>query len=448
MDIHELEPDFSARDCAHLVARRADRAIYAGAQEYVGLPEGVSHWELLTLAEDLGPAIGLSPVCLRYLSRCLRYTQPQDWEHGQEPIVFLSVNALAEVLNVSARQVQNIEAALHKAGVLLWRSSGNHRRFGRRNRQGYIEYGYGVSFAPMTQLYSKWLALREAKRQDALDRKQEGRRISSLRRCISQAMQDAVTAQCDLPETLCAQLHEAMKRVGGRALLGWDLHALRSARRQLELLLEQAQACLCKKPPKPADNAPEISDRAEENFRQYNTQNTSSNNSVICKHAENMRPASNEADLKISKSANADNGSRKKEPDREFLTEQALSTSGIEHVTLDQVQTIITEEFRFHWQTNDSQMTWQSLGFAAQSYAGYLGINQSAWQAACGVIGANAAALAVIIADRRMRDPDNPVRSAGGFLRALIAKAPTGELHLHKSVFGLMAKVVQEGAKT
>ena len=67
-----------------------------------------------------------------------------------------------------------------------------------------------------------------------------------------------------------------------------------------------------------------------------------------------------------------------------------------------------------------------------------LGISRSAWHSACQVMGSFGAALAVIIVQAGSLRDEERVRSPGGHLRGMTRRAEGGQLHLHRSIFGLL----------
>lgn len=77
---------------------------------------------------------------------------------------------------------------------------------------------------------------------------------------------------------------------------------------------------------------------------------------------------------------------------------------------------------------------------AAYDLTGALGISHALWAEACAVLGDQAAAVCVVLVDHAMHREDNPVRKPGGYFRAMLRKAERGELHLHKSVFGILKR--------
>ncbi len=77
---------------------------------------------------------------------------------------------------------------------------------------------------------------------------------------------------------------------------------------------------------------------------------------------------------------------------------------------------------------------------AAYGLTAYLGISHSLWAEACAVLGQQAAAVCVVLIDQAMHREDNPVRKPNGYFRSMLRKAERGELHLHKSVFGILKR--------
>jgi replication initiation protein RepC len=50
------------------------------------------------------------------------------------------------------------------------------------------------------------------------------------------------------------------------------------------------------------------------------------------------------------------------------------------------------------------------------------------------------AAVCVVLIDQAIHRQDNPVRKRNGYFRSMLRKAERGELHLHKSVFGILKR--------
>lgn len=134
--------------------------------------------------KKIGSGAGFSPRGIQLLDYYLAYTTDQDWSFGNRPIVYQSVAKTALDLGVTERQIQKLERQLFDLGALSWRDSGNHRRFGQRDKKtGKLLYGYGVDLTPLAylkdelenQLHEKQLhdqAWLETKRQISWHRRQ------------------------------------------------------------------------------------------------------------------------------------------------------------------------------------------------------------------------------------------------------------------------------------
>jgi len=83
---------------------------------------------------------------------------------------------------------------------------------------------------------------------------------------------------------------------------------------------------------------------------------------------------------------------------------------------------------------------WSDIEKAVVMRLAELGINPSAYQAAQDQMGWLEALLSVVIIDRNTNHPTNPIRSAGGTLRAFTGRAAKGELNLERSLFGIWGR--------
>ncbi|MGH0004779.1 replication initiation protein RepC [Pseudovibrio ascidiaceicola] len=205
------------------------------------------------------------------------------------------------------------------------------------------------------------------------------------------------------------------------------------------------------------------SDRSEIQFRHINTNNTKQTLSNE-RSSERALPVGN--DFKKDLTANAEKALEKVERERAAPARQhpsahedrsnspplpgleppsaqaVLLRSGIEHITLKQVLACASPMLRdmIRNASKSGGADWDSVIQAATLAAGYLGISKPAWQEACSKLGSSAAATLIVIAERRSTDPNTSINSYGGFVRGCLAKAQAGDLHLQKSVFGLLSK--------
>ena len=68
-----------------------------------------------------------------------------------------------------------------------------------------------------------------------------------------------------------------------------------------------------------------------------------------------------------------------------------------------------------------------------------IGITDEAWHVATRILGHAVAAVAVaLICDKY---EGGEIRSPGGYLRGIVERARSGELHLDRSIFGRLSKI-------
>jgi replication initiation protein RepC len=126
-------------------------------------------------------------------------------------------------------------------------------------------------------------------------------------------------------------------------------------------------------------------------------------------------------------------------------------SNGLEHLTWKQIMLAASDRFMDRLVCRTAAMQRPVLASdcvkAAYDLTAYLGISHSLWAEACAVLGDQAAAVCVVLIDQAMQRPDNPVRKPNGYFRSMIHKAERGELHLHKSVFGILKRGRGPGAE-
>lgn len=119
----------------------------------------------LTLVKRLGRSAGYSPQMANLLDYYLSYTQPQDWQKDNKPIVFQSLCRTAYDFSLSIRQIQRIEAALAEKGLIKWYDSPNNKRYGHRDKNGNLIKAYGVDLKPLLEKLPELERLADEKKQ-------------------------------------------------------------------------------------------------------------------------------------------------------------------------------------------------------------------------------------------------------------------------------------------
>jgi hypothetical protein len=124
--------------------------------DFTGLEADTKRYGLLALIKRGRKVMGFTQGMIELLDYYMAFTRDIDWEEGARPIVYQSIAKTSLDLGISERHIQRLEQQLFKAGAITWNDSGNHRRYGQRDRQsGAILYAYGVDLTPLAYLKPK-----------------------------------------------------------------------------------------------------------------------------------------------------------------------------------------------------------------------------------------------------------------------------------------------------
>lgn len=105
-----------------------------------------------------------------------------------------------------------------------------------------------------------------------------------------------------------------------------------------------------------------------------------------------------------------------------------------------QLFNLASRDFQTALRMRTSRITTEAVIEAAHDMLAPLGINYSAWRAACGVMGRHGAALCVLVLDANRDHPQSPVRNPGGALRGMLRAHRGGKLNIVGSVIGLQRR--------
>src|SRR5512147_3201178 len=92
--------------------------VQAIAEDFQGLPEGVSKGQALAAFKQAARPLGLSPRLRDAIDVLFAFSAPQDWQPGARPIVWPSNRKLEATLGLARRQVQNVLNALIRANLM------------------------------------------------------------------------------------------------------------------------------------------------------------------------------------------------------------------------------------------------------------------------------------------------------------------------------------------
>jgi replication initiation protein RepC len=123
-----------------------------------------SKWQLLSVIEDIREPLGLKGTSIALLRAMLSFIRSDmvTSKRVEDHMCFASNAALARRAHVSVQTVERHVAKLVKLGLLARRSSGNGKRWARRDRQGQIVYATGLSLMPLVERHAEFLGIASA----------------------------------------------------------------------------------------------------------------------------------------------------------------------------------------------------------------------------------------------------------------------------------------------
>jgi replication initiation protein RepC len=416
------------------------RASIEMAEAFQGLPAEVERYDLLTLVKRAGRQAGFTSGMIELLDYYMAFTRECDWEKGARPVIFQSLARTALDFGVSERQIQKLEQGLFRAGAITWNDSGNHRRYGQRDpKSGRITYAFGVDLTPLA--YLKATLEQKLEEKEARDEAwlAEKRKISWYRAQIRALIGEGGSAEADtiyqgiaMPirtymsldalKSLCAEhkaCHESLKEA-------LQKHSLRqepaSMSEEMTLVDEQQYVSIYSTNQEPSDKS-DPCNPADHAFRESVT-----------------RPSRVHPQHRSRGTTPGRAGGANQQPPAQGRDEKLPVASGLDHVSWKQVLNAASDRFRAHIPVHNRPLDWKDVVDAAYALLPELGISKSAWVEACTVLGTTGAALCVLITDHAAWREKDGVRNPGGYLRSMTRKAQRGELHLHRSIFGILSK--------
>ncbi|MFH1157935.1 MAG: plasmid replication protein RepC [Pseudomonadota bacterium] len=408
------------------------------SEEFKGLPQGVTRFDLLKLVKHAGREIGFTDRMIQLLEYYLLFTKDQDWKEGARPVMYQSQYKTALHFGVSERQIQKIEGSLFNVGALTWNDSGNYRRFGvRAEDTGEILYAYGVDLSPLAFLYPVLQKKLHEKELHDTTWMEQKRRISWYRARIRTTL-----AEYAVHDALQAQIRAASDQYDAIAVpirAYMPLETLLDLCRQHESLYEQVLDTL--EGASPVEDTCGLSQESSSMDVQkgVHTQTTNKNlsdKSDSCSPQDTGFRGSVVRPSVITGTAGA--GGKAVKPEIPEVSEKLANISWKQ--VLNAASPRFQEQLHRSYGNRPRALNWSDIIDAAYAVRIELGISKAAWADACQTLGQGGAAICVMVIDQKALDPADPIRNPGGYLRGMVKKAREGKLNLHGSVFGLLKR--------
>lgn len=391
----------------------------------------VTRGQLIGLAQSL-PCLGLINGTEAHLLVALINTAPaESYDKGGRPIVFKSNAALAFEIGRSEGRVSRMLSRLFDAGVITMQDSANYKRYPVRNADGSIADACGID---LRVLIARFAELDGRVRQAKAEKNALNAKLRRYRGAVRN-LRYALASVEDLPARLRAKIEKRFARV--LDAVGIATKASSAVLRRATGLIEWIVEGVMQLP-----HGAQLSDRDEDS---------------TCPNAENdmhkliTNPYSLEDSRVGMRSASAEQLSS---PTTGFASKRAFEKSlGRNSSQVNQphhppqalvaLQDLLRAIPALTTYGMSLPGTWAELARLAPQICRMAGISEDARRRAVDQMGEQAAAIAIVITLQKF--DERQVKSPGGYLRAMTARAAAGELHLARSVFGLVARHGMEG---
>lgn len=378
----------------HLIAARL-------AEQAPGLPAGIKHPnQLLAAMRRAAPYLGHTRL-LPLMEALFRWTQPQDWGPGSEPIVWPSNDELAVALDCSERHVSRLIAAAIEARLILAKDGTDRKRRGFR-KDGQIVWAWGLNLRPMAARHSDFVRAAEegehARKLCRVLRRQAGVARQFLTQLLALGQElgfDPSFLQQHVAEA--ARLSAMIRRGEEPAKLAALVTSLQTlaaeARNDLEAAVEHA----------------DMSGSADIQVRPIlptSTLKEPKGSTVVAQEA-GAPPSGPPLTAKVEAGS------------------VAISPAELLHLAPRLEQNVST-----------SRPSWNDISDAAAVLAQQLGIPGRLYGEACLALGRGPAAIAIALISTRSPEHFHTA-GPGGYLRGMLRRASEGKLFLDRSLHGL-----------
>lgn len=414
---------------------------HALAGERLSVPKSIA----TGAAKKVAAAIGLKSQDLQLLDTFSAFTQPQDWEEGRRPIVWVSNNLLLEQTGFSLSTLRRHVRRLTELGLIWIKDSPNGKRYGCRNEDGVIVEAYGFDLSP--------LASRAAEFQELYTHIKEEREFCAALRNTVTVSRRVIRAKIDkalesglrgpwreLEEDFAVLLQALPKRTTTPNKLMDIVDWFKAFKDRVEQAFEDAF------------------DWPEESDAKTSDTDTKDHSNIIS-FSNNMTPrgAFNDTHILTTKQPDPVNSNTFEDKDV-ARSDQELSVTA---------QADGSQEADINWSTHTHERgseidipmlmvacphfaetarnleggyirNWNDMHRAAGKIRGMAGISEDAWNVAQQTLGPPIAAAAIALVFDKYNTGE--VKSPGGYLRGIVQKARAGELHLDRTFQGRLSE--------
>ncbi|WP_420337006.1 plasmid replication protein RepC [Roseibium sp.] len=379
--------------------------------------------EALRIAKLAAAAMGLKSSKIALIDQLFACSKKSDWEaRATPPIVWPSNARLAQRMGIGISTMKHHLNGLVKAGLVAYSDGPTYQRRGRRDKEGNIVEAAGIDLSPITVRFTELSEMVAAAEYEARECKRLSYRRTVLRKEIQSLILSAKERHLEGPwDHAQARLDSIRERRAN------GLDELQEQVVDLEALQD------------------EMEDIYDEMIQDINFNTTVSKFRPLQTTADsyNLESSNTNGDALTRDNINSQTAFGKmafeKKPKGEARAVQPqTSPSGepgddLEFLSLQLVRDTCPTLTNFDPHIfND----WHTLRDSGHDLCVSSGINPQVWQEALEYLGRDIAiaALAVTIQKTDLGLVDKP----GAYMRALVRKGVTGDLHISRSLYGML----------
>ncbi len=406
---------------------------HAQAGERAAVPKT----QAFVAVKRVGAHIGFKAGDMLLLDTLGAFTQAQDWEEGQRPIVWASNSYLMEQTGFSLSALKRHARRLAEIGVIAFKDSPNGKRWGHRDAEGRIIEAYGFDLSPLSaraeefeQLYAELQAERELCQRLK-------RQITVARRMIRARIEAALNGALRGPWTQLSSLFEdLLDRLPRRNTASETLARLLEWFRELQ---ERVEATYLKavRGDEVVENMPATTEQELQKTREMDPREVISEPHILI--TNQLNPVTCNRSEAEQAAGVVPNAPPEERVDRK-LEDWAAETRKKRGAALD-LPTVMRACPEFASWARDMGgylKDWGDLHRVVGQLRPMIGVSERAWNLAQERLGPQVATAALVLTfDKHCA---GEVASPGGYLRGIVEKAGAGELHLERSFYGRLSR--------
>ena len=404
----------------------------AQAGERVAVPKSTAFVAL----KRVGAYIGLKAGDLLLLDTLGAFTQAQDWDEGQRPIVWASNAYLMEQTGFSLSALKRHARRLAEIGVISFKDSPNGKRWGHRDADGRIIEAYGFDLSPLSARVEEFEQLQAELQAERELCQRLKRQITVARRMIRARIEAAFSSTLRGPwEHLSGLFEDLLDRLPRRNTASETLSQLLAWFKELQ---ERVEAAYLKavRADEVVENSAESIEQGSEKTQEMNPGEVISGPHILT--TTKLDPVISNSSKKEEAAGVTPNAPPEERVDRE-LENWVAEVRKKRGAALD-LPTVMQACPDFaSWARNMGGYLkdWGDLHRVAGQLRPMIGVSEHDWNLAQDRLGPQIATAALVLTfDKHAK---GEVASPGGYLRGMIEKAGAGELHLERSFYGRLS---------